>query len=397
MVVATGLLAGCARREDRPVRLGDIVRVDSPADLGSMEPNLLVSPGGRVFLSWIQPEKEGRHALRFARRNGASWTEPMTIAQGDDWFINWADFPSLVEFGDGTLAAHWLQKSGVGTYAYGVRVTRSLDGGGTWVDCGWPHPPDTETEHGFVAMVPVPDNRILMAWLDGREFADSTTPNVMTLRAATMDREGRFFDAALLDDRVCDCCQNAAAVTAKGVVVVYRNRSEDEIRDIGIVRFRDGRWTKPRVLYPDGWNIAGCPVNGPSIAARDDRVAVAWFSMANQTPRVKLSFSEDGGDIFDSPLVVDDGDPMGRVDIALFRDGSALVTWMEVVDESAEIRFRRVWPDGRVGESRAITESSPERASGFPVMAATDAEVLFAWTELGDPPSVRTALVRLDG
>ena len=38
-----------------------------------------------------------------------------------------------------------------------------------------------------------------------------------------------------LDPKVCDCCQTAAAVTDDGPVVVYRNRSDQELRDISAI------------------------------------------------------------------------------------------------------------------------------------------------------------------
>jgi hypothetical protein len=37
----------------------------------------------------------------------------------------------MVALPDGSLAAHWLVKSGSGTYAYDVNISRSFDGGKT--------------------------------------------------------------------------------------------------------------------------------------------------------------------------------------------------------------------------------------------------------------------------
>jgi hypothetical protein len=39
---------------------------------------------------------------------------------------------------------------------------------------------------------------------------------------------------ALLDGRVCECCQTSSASTPDGMAVVYRDRSEKEVRDISI-------------------------------------------------------------------------------------------------------------------------------------------------------------------
>jgi hypothetical protein len=178
-------------------------------------------------------------------------------------------------------------------------------------------------------------------------------------------------------------------------VVVYRDRSEKEMRDISLVRFHKGRWTKPRTLYADGWEINGCPVNGPSVSADGRRVAVAWFTAAQETPRVKVIFSIDAGETFGQPIQVDEGAPVGRVDVLMLSDGSALVSWLERTAKGGEVRVRLVKPDGSRGPSTTVAESSVARVSGFPQMARSGDEIVFAWTDPGTPSRVRTAVGRV--
>jgi hypothetical protein len=252
-------------------------------------------------------------------------------------------------------------------------------------------------------MLPWTNGRLFVVWLDGRNFAknengeagNGSSIDEMMLRFATMDRNGELYDETLLDPRVCECCQTSAALTKDGAVVVYRDRSRQEIRDIGIVRFQNGRWTEPRTLHEDGWVHPGCPVNGPSMDADGQRAAVAWFTMANDTPRVKAAFSNDGGETFDRPIQVDDGDPLGRVDVILLPDSGALVSWMEATETEGEIRARRVRADGWRDQAITIAASNTKRASGFPRMVRNDREIIFAWTQPGNPSTVRTASAKL--
>jgi len=149
-------------------------------------------------------------------------------------------------------------------------------------------------------------------------------------------------------------------------------------------------------VHNDGWNIAACPVNGPSIGARGERVGVAWFTAANDSARVKFAFSSDGAARFDAPVVVDDGNPAGRVGTVLMDDGSALVTWIERVGgDTASVRVRRIAPDGTRGASVTVAVSSAARASGFPRIALTGTHAFFAWTQPGKPSTLRTARVAL--
>jgi hypothetical protein len=326
-----------------------------------------------------------------------------TVAEGENWFINWADFPSVIALADGSLAAHWLVKSGSGTYAYDVNIARSKDGGKTWGRPTVPHTDRTQTEHGFVSLIPLPDGRVGAVWVDGRNLKDhkdegdepTPLPVSMTLRYAAIDAEGKLSDEVQLDDRVCECCQTSAALTSEGAIAVYRDRSDNEIRDIHFVRRQQDNWSGPRPVYSDNWEISGCPVNGPSVAADGRRVAVAWYTGANDTPRVKVSFSNDAGASFSKAIEVDDGETLGRVDTLLLPDGSALVCWLSGNAEGGAIKVRRVSADGSLGPAAVIAKTDISRSSGFPRMAHLGDEVHFAWTEFGKPSYVRTATANI--
>jgi hypothetical protein len=347
-------------------------------------------------MSWLEPNEAG-HALRFAALDGERWSQPGTVRAGRDFFVNWADFPSIEVLDGGRLAVHWLERNGSGTYAYGVRVSQSADAGKTWSTPVRPHRDDSQTEHGFVALWRE-TGRLGAVWLDGRKFSkDGHDPsNEMMLVTTSIQPDGTLGPEVRLDERTCDCCQNSAALTADGPIVAYRDRSANEIRDIYVTRRIAGTWTAGEPVHPDNWKIDACPVNGPAIAAAGRRVAVAWFTAANDSARVKLAFSDDAGASFGAPIRVDGGNPAGRVDVAVIDDGSALVTWIERTGgDTAAVRSRRVHQDGKIGAAATIASSSAARASGFPQMAVARSEVFFAWTVPGPTSAIRVARARL--
>lgn len=376
----------------------------SPAGPGSAEPNLDVGPDGRLHLSWMEPAADG-HALKVARLERGAWSQPVTVRTGSDFFVNWADFPSVLSLGGGRLVAHWLQRTGTSTYAYAVRMASSRDGGRTWGTPFQPHTDSSNTEHGFVSLW---RNRrgdgVEAVWLDGRKYQQGGhhPTNEMSLATASFALDGRVASREhILDERVCDCCQTSAAATSQGVVIVYRDRSPGEIRDIAIVRREEmkpgvaRRWTQPALVHADGWKIAACPVNGPSVAARGDDVAVAWFTAANDVPTVNIAFSTDAGATFGGPVRVDEGQPAGRVDVELTRDGAALVSWIERTGgDAAAVRVRRVERNGRTQSPLTIASSSAARASGFPRMVLAGDHMVFAWTEPGRPSQVKIARMK---
>jgi peroxiredoxin len=263
--------------------------------------------------------------------------------------------------------------------------------------CGWRDPrtravhDGTETEHGFVSFVPE-GGGVRAFWLDGRLMAGE---GPMTLRTASVGAEAG--GDTVLDDRVCECCQTSAVVTAEGPLVVYRDRSDSEVRDIYSVR-REGRgWSEPAPVHRDGWEIPGCPVNGPAAAAKGRRVVVAWITSEAGHSRVLASFSADAGLSFGDPVVVDDTDPLGRVGVVLTGNDEAVVTWLDGEGEEAGIRARRVSPRGGAGPSLRIGHSTKARGSGFPRVAASGDDLFMAWTEAGNPSRLRMARVSLPG
>lgn len=380
VLLCVALSVSAATLEDLP----------SPAGANAAEPFLFATRDGGMLLSWLEPNGKSA-ALKFARYANGKWSAPRTIVERDDLFVNWADFPSILEDAKGTLFAHWLQKSGKGTYAYDVLLSTSIDGGATWRTPFLLNRDGKEAEHGFVSMVPLPNGGAGITWLDGRamkagDHDDHEGSGDMMLRYATIDARGTIANEVVLDTRTCECCTTGMAITKSGPLVVYRDRSADEIRDIAFVRLDKNKWTAPQSLRNDGWKIHGCPVNGPQIDALGDDVATAWFTSANEQPRVYASF------LHGKAFVVDDGKPLGRVDVVLLDRDTALVSWLEQTATTAEIRARRITRDGKRNASIKIADSGTSRGNGFTRMARVGNDVWFAWTETnGAEKRVRVA------
>jgi hypothetical protein len=217
----------------------------------------------------------------------------------------------------------------------------------------------------------------------------------MTLRAATFGADAAQTSEDVIDLRVCECCPTAAAATADGVVVAYRDRRADEVRNIGIARFADGKWSEPAPVHDDGWRIDGCPVNGPAASALRRDVAIAWFTVEQELGHAFVAFSTDAGRSFGAPIRVDEAGSLGRVDVEQLEDGSAVVAWIELANQKATFSVRHVERSGRRSAPVAITAMGANRNSGYPRMARRGQELVFAWTGTDDSLRVQTAAARL--
>lgn len=370
---------GDEKKADLPAR---VKTVDSPVADSCAEPYLFTDKNGTVYLSWI--EKRSKDAsLKFSSFTDNKWTEPVTVASGNNWFVNWADYPVIMSDGNRNFLAHFLEKSDTAKFTYDVRIVSSADSGKSWSQSKILHHDNVKAEHGFVSMTPYQDG-FFISWLDGRKTATEGIEDhhdghhgEMTLRGAVLDFSGNKTSEWELDGKVCDCCQTGTAVADNGPVVVYRDRSDEEVRDMSIVRFVNGQWTSPKTIYEDNWKIKACPVNGPRISSLGNNLAIAWFAMKEKNGEVKLVFSKDGGASFSKPVKIDEGNTIGRVGVVMLDSVTAMISWME----GSDIKAIKVHADGTKGKSIMIASSSDKRSSGFPQMTKSGNRIIFAWTD----------------
>ncbi len=384
-----------------------------PSTTGSAQPDLVATADGRLLLSWINSVSGRRNVLRFVALddNGLWQSQPRTIVVGNSLIASWADTPHILATADGALWVHWLQKPSAGgttsndtasnDMTSDIMLSRSTDGGFNWSAPMPVNDDGTATEHGFVSLWPQTRDRLGIAWLDGRAKAGDAMhddkpfdANVghahgegsTALRAAFFDGTLRRSDETQLDAMTCDCCQTAAAMTTRGPLVAYRDRNAEEIRDISVVRFDNDAWTAPRTVHADRWKMTACPVNGPDIAADGDRAVVAWYTAADDKPMVKITRSDDAGDSFAKPRIVDQGEAVqGRVAVAM----DAQQVWMLWIREDAQ--GQALWlaryPADLSRELQRTQVSKLQgrgRGTGFPRIALRGGIAYVAWTDISD-------------
>ena len=304
---------------------------------------------------------------------------PRLIATGDSWFINQSDRPSLEVLENGSLVAHWLvrNRDAKGKYGYGLQVALSEDGGGIWRTVYRAGLQNTEDYTGFLSFLP--DRRSFgAAYLAPPE--KEVSGHIKTLRFAEFGPRGELSTDAVVDTDVCTCCPTATAMTPNGPVIAYRDHRPDEVRDISIVRRVGSRWLEPQAVSVDGWQINGCPSDGPALAAKREQLVVAWFTRAHDVPQVRVAFSNNSGKDFKPALRVDASSPVGRADVQMVDSSSAVVSWIERPSGSgARVCVRRVSSSGQMGEVRTVGVAADGRSAGFPKIRVVENRLLIVW------------------
>ena len=384
----------------------DIKELATPAAAGSLGTALAQGPDGTVFLAWMEPAGARGVALKFAALDAyrKSWNEPRLIAQGPDLRTDAANVPALVVQAAGRMLAMWpvvntaAGKTTPRETSGGSVWSQSDDGGATW---SAPQPLSRESDAtGFATAIPLADGRFLAAWLDGRAKGTDRRQ----LFARILGREG---PDQLVDLSVCPGCPLALVPFPDGSAsLAYRGRTEGEIRDHFIARFNDDRWEAPTPLGREGWKIVSSPANGPRLAADGPRMGAAWFTAADDEPRVLVSTSPDAGTLWTMAQRADLGHPAGRVDTLLLRDGSQYVLWLEDRGEDdsqpAGIYLRRYNGFGGAMMPARLAADGLAQVNGIPRLALVKdddvsgpAQLLLVYTQAGSPTRVRTLLATL--
>ena len=353
----------------------------SPATGTVGQPYFNVDESGVLYLSWQRTGENQAHLLLASWKNN-QWSTPDTLAGGPNWFVNWADFPSFAFHGN-NLIANYLERSSDEKFSYDVKL--SVFDGQHYSSGQRLHHDSTLTEHGFVSLQSWQDGYVA-TWLDGRNAAGMEDHEShdghhgsMSLRAAMLDIKGKVLTEWEIDHRTCDCCQTSMVITDKGPIIAYRDRSRDEVRDMSLVRWTGDGWSAPYSPYADGWQIKGCPVNGPRLAARGHQLAMVWFNAANDSTRLQIGFSKDGGVQFGKSTVLNTDATIGRADVVWVDDQRVLVSWIQ----SGQLVVSLIDNQGVAQPPVVVGPIADARGSGFPRMVFAGGEVFLAWTDAG--------------
>ena len=358
----------------------------NPSGAGSVQANWSVTPDGGALLSWTEPAKEGLSSLRYATLHGGKWSEPRTIAAQRHFFRHPAELPEVVQLGEHQWLAHWVEMPKEDSEAEYVYTSASTDGV-RWTMPAMAHRDRAAVQHGLASMVASGAGESSLFWLKAGQDEEGPTALMRTI----VDGSGKEVREESLAPDVCACCPTAVAKTAKGLLLAYRGRTGENIRDISVLRFENGHWSQPKNLYADNWKINACPTNAASVAAAGDKVAIAWFTGAQDAPKTEIAFSSDSGGVFSKPATVSTGRSFGYTSVVLDEAG-AIVSWLEqgAGGGAARVLVRQISFTGAAGPVVQIAEGG-RMGLGYPRLFHSGSDTFVAW---GDPKLLQTARLK---
>jgi hypothetical protein len=377
MAVRLLALVSCATQA-----VGQSIKVEplvNPSGPTSLQAHWSIKSDGSPMLSWIELSADGSSKLMYATRRADQWSKPRTIVANRHFFRQPAESPSVVSFADGSLLAEWVEVSEKASEAEYILVSASKDGV-HWTPPVMAHQNRSPVQHALVSMVVSGEREASLIWLEALQGEDAPA----VLKRSVVSSDGKVAKEESLDRDVCTCCPTSIVKTARGLLVAYRDHSPENIRDIAVIRFENGRWLPPRIPHPDKWEINACPVNGASVAANDNRVAIAWFTEADDDGRAQMIFSTDGGANFGKSILVNEGNSFGHVSVALDAKGEGVVSWLEEGEGGYGTRLmaRTVTSAGVAGPAVRLAEGG-KPAIGYPRLLHAGRETWIAWGNSG--------------
>ncbi len=290
--------------------------------------------------------------------------------------------PEVLALPGGHWMAHWVESPGGDSDAEYVYVSSSTDGK-TWTMPLQAHHDHSAVQHGLASMIANPDGGASIFWLEALKGED----NPVSLKRTIVDATGKEVREEIIDPDVCGCCPTSVAKTSKGLLLAFRAHTKEDIRDIAVTRLDNGKWSTPKIVNADGWEINACPTNAAAVQAKGDHVAVAWFTGAQDMPRDLVAFSNDSGSTFTKPVTLSTGHSFGYTALALDEDGGAIVSWLEKTPDGARVVVRRVTAAGVAGPVIEVAKGG-KMALGYPKLFHNGSDTFIAW---GDPKHIATA------
>lgn len=256
-------------------------------ELGS---SAVFAPDGSLLVA----AKQGEHVMVYRSADeGKTWSAPVAVnAQPEAISADGENRPKIAFAADGGLLVSWTHpfpKPNTGS----VRLARSADGQ-RFSPPLTVHLDTAIITHRFESMLTLPDNRVILAWIDKRDLESakaSKTPYTGAAIYAAMSTDGgrSFQPEYKLADHSCECCRVTSAIDRDGApLFMWRHVYAPNERDHAITRLKpDGTAENVMRATFDRWKVDGCPHHGPSLVVDEKGIRHAvWFNQKDGEGRV---------------------------------------------------------------------------------------------------------------
>ena len=315
----------------------------------------------------------------------------------------------------------WTAREGTGT---SIKLARSVDGGRTFA-AAVPLVSGAAGSRGWPALALDEAGNAHAIWLDHRGMAPppGSPPHVHgadSPGAAPIDssiaaqKSGLYYassrssmqsavQAREIAKGVCYCCKTALAVRNNRLYAAWRHVYPGNLRDIAFTTSSNGGRTfaAPVRVSRDGWEIDGCPDDGPAIAIdRAGAMRLVWPTVIpGPAPQGAIFYaSSTGGQTFTGRVRVP---TLGSLKpshpaVALDPRGRIVVTWDELVNGRRVVAARLGTPRAAGAVTFGPHEIVNQQGHGvYPAVTTVGDAAIVAWTAGGSDSVINVRRITL--
>ncbi len=385
VVTAPSLSYAEQKLQITPIAFGEKVRFDHQTKRIS-GPAIQLSDTGIFHLSWIEANQKDLNTYYVqAPLQPEVLPNPIRVNPKTTLAASLHAPPAMVLGVQDEVYLQWTTphpKADGKLFTSLLLLSRSLDGGKSFLDPIQVNDDDVVTGHSFDNLTVSPNGSIHMVWLDAREGKKDPS----TYSSFSQDQGQTLSPNLKIDDMACVCCRTHATVAQDGTVyLAWRKIYPGGIRETVVASSTNNgaTFSAPVIVGNDRWAFEGCP-HRPATMGTDQqgRLFVTWYTEGpDDIPGVYIAYSDDRGKTFTPrrQLNLSKGTFPDHPQLAVDRDGRLLVIW----EEQSPVRREVVIS---YSLDRGATFSSPQKLntkkSKHPAVAInTNGQAILAWQE----------------
>jgi BNR repeat-like domain len=380
------------------VRLGPRLVIDIKAK-SVVGPSVRLGDANVVHVAWVE-EDQNERKVRYTHTSGQgdAFAPAVSVNAPEESPYSRQEAPALDVQGQQVYLA-WAkmhpQTSAEKPLANELRLSRSTDGGTSFLPSVLINDDGLAIVHSFDSLRIGHEAALHVAWIDARE--GKKNPGTYVSRS---DDHGKTFSKnTKIDDETCVCCRTAVAVAPDGTVYTAWRKIFGEIKETVVARSVDGgaTFSAPVIVGHDRWAYPSCPHRPASLGVdRAGRLYVAWYTEGeDETPAVYVAYSDDRGHTFSQKRMLNasKGTFPDHPQLAVDSAGRVVALWEELSPVRREVVMSYSLDGGRTfSPPKKLNEKKGES----PSLAANAAgQIVLAWKEHA-MPAHRLVIQRLE-